>query len=669
MAIVKMLKIRLMVLNSQKQKILNALYKTSNVELSETKEYSDTFHVLTESDIADAVSKCERAEKAVAFYADVLRQCKKRDFYPENFSENEVIPVALDDFLSVRNGENATFMKIEKSEKYAARLTEIKSEKATLNSLINGLKLYENLPDKFTDFAPTRTSQVFFGTIGGDDAVKLLSELNEEELVSAEIPVKGQTSVICVVCAEEKTETVFLKLNERGFTKCPYSFDATAKEKITESKSAIARLERETEDIYKAVCKDAKAVKDFKLLSDYYYFETEKLRDAEKFSCTAKTFILEGYVPSDKAEEVKSAVHMASDAVFVEFSEPNKEDVVPTLVKNDKFVKQAEFVTDLYSSPDYRELDPNGAVTFFFLLLMGAIMADIGYGILMAAMGFVLARRIKTEGGAKKLWYLIAFGGIATVIFGVLFNSLFGFAVLPFNVLPSPVPDGNGIDNLMIILVGCLALGVLQIAVGYFLKAVNLFMQGDVLGGILEGLSWVTFFAGFVLACFNFLLGYLMPGVLENLDDGVKAFFDRAATPGLIMVVASLLCAAVGAAVKAKGFSKVSKFLGTFYGLISIMSDILSYARVFGLMLSGMIIAQTFNDMAVGMFSSGIIGYVFGGFIFLVGHVFNLAMGVLGAYIHVSRLQYIEFFSKFYTGEGNKFRPLGSELKYVAVNK
>ena len=227
-----MLKIRLMGLNSQKQKILNALYKTSNVELSETKEYSDTFRVLTESDIADAVSKCERAEKAVAFYTDVLRQCKKRDFYPEDFSENEIIPVALDDFLSVRNRENATFTKIEKSEKYSARLTEIKSEKATFNSLINGLKLYENLPDKFSDFAPTRTSQVFFGTMGGDDAVKLLSELKEEELVSAEIPVKGQTSVICVVCAEEKTETVLSKLNERGFTKCPYSFDATAKEKI-----------------------------------------------------------------------------------------------------------------------------------------------------------------------------------------------------------------------------------------------------------------------------------------------------------------------------------------------------------------------------------------------------------------------------------------------------
>lgn len=668
MAIVKMLKIRLMGLNSQKQKILNTLYKTSGVELSETKEYSDTFRVLAESDIIDLGVKCDRLEKAVAFYDDTIKQCKKYDFYPADFNENDTVFVALDDFLSVGKKEKEIFKSVELSERYSARLAEIKSEKSSLNNLVNGLKTYENVPDKFTDFASTKTSEVFFGTVSSDNAEKLVAELNAE-LVNSDVLAKSSVAVVCVVTVKGNAQTVLPKLNEYGFTKCPYSFDMTAKEKIAETKNKIAALEKETADIYEAVCKDFKVVKNLKLLSDYYSFETEKLRDAEKFSCTAATFILEGYVPVSKKDEVESALYMASDAVFIEFSEPDKDDAVPTLLKNNKVVKQAEFVTDLYSAPDYRELDPNRAVTFFFLLLMGAIMADIGYGAIMAVLGCFLAGKIKSQNGAKKLWYLIALGGISTIIFGVLFNSLFGFAVLPFTVLPSPVPDGNGIDNLMIVLVGCLALGIVQIAVGYFLKAVNLFIHGDILGGILEGLSWVTFFIGFVFAAFNFLVGYLMPNVLENMNAGVKEFFDRTATPGLIAVVVSLLCAAFGAAVKAQGFSKISKFLGTFYGLISIMSDILSYARVFGLMLSGMIIAQTFNNMAVGMFTGGGAGLILGGIVFVAGHVFNLAMGVLGAYIHVSRLQYIEFFSKFYTGEGNRFKPLGSELKYVSVSK
>ena len=130
-----------------------------------------------------------------------------------------------------------------------------------------------------------------------------------------------------------------------------------------------------------------------------------------------------------------------------------------------------------------------------------------------------------------------------------------------------------------------------------------------------------------------------------------------------------MLLAAATAGRAEKGFGKVSKGFGAIYGLINIFSDILSYARLFGLMLSGMIIAKTFNDIGSGLFASGIIGYVFGGAVILIGHTFNLAMGVLGAYIHDSRLQYIEFFGKFYTGEGNKFSPIGSDMKYVYVVK
>ncbi|MDY6367170.1 MAG: V-type ATPase 116kDa subunit family protein, partial [Clostridia bacterium] len=119
-----------------------------------------------------------------------------------------------------------------------------------------------------------------------------------------------------------------------------------------------------------------------------------------------------------------------------------------------------------------------------------------------------------------------------------------------------------------------------------------------------------------------------------------------------------------------KGFGKFSKGFGAVYGLINIMSDILSYARLFGLMLSGMIIAQTFNyKLGLPMIQGGGIGIPLGVIIIIIGHVFNLAMNVLGAYIHDSRLQYIEFFGKFYTGEGEKFTPFGSQFDYIYLTK
>ena len=139
--------------------------------------------------------------------------------------------------------------------------------------------------------------------------------------------------------------------------------------------------------------------------------------------------------------------------------------------------------------------------------------------------------------------------------------------------------------------------------------------------------------------------------------------------PGIIIVAATVLLAALTAGRNERGFGKFSKGFGAVYGLINIMSDILSYARLFGLLLSGMIIASTFNDIGGKLIAGGGIGYAAGPLVMIAGHAFNLAMGVLGAYIHDSRLQYIEFFSKFYTGEGRKFTPIGSETQYVYITK
>ena len=404
-------------------------------------------------------------------------------------------------------------------------------------------------------------------------------------------------------------------------------------------------------------------------MTDYYRFLLEKENESCKFSYTASTFTLTGYLPKDTQGRVEEELKKVTNAVFVEFSEPSDDELPPTLTKNNKLVHQTEFVTDMYSTPSYREIDPNKVVFFFFMLFMGVIMADIGYGVVMIALGLVLSSKIKVDNGAKKLWNVIAIGGVFSIIFGVLFNSLFGFAVLPFNIMPSPVPEaGQTTDNLMLVLLFCLLLGVFQMAVGYFCKALNSFKAKDVLGGIFEGIIWVLFFIGFILAAVNFLLGYLMSDSFV-MNPTIKDFFEKAQMPGLILVGSTLLVATITAGREERGFGKLTKGFGKIYGLINVMSDILSYARLFGLMLSGMIIAQTFNNMGVGMFANGGVGYIFGSLVIVAGHVFNLAMGVLGAYIHDSRLQYIEFFNIFYTGEGNKFTPVGSDTKYIYITK
>nr|MBO4518332.1 hypothetical protein [Clostridia bacterium] len=668
MSVVSMSKMKLMGFNAHKEKILDALYRTGCVELSETEEFTDTFRVCDES--IDAISlKYDLIGRAIEFYGEVLEKSKDKPYYPKNPETAKNLFVSYEDFI--RSSEKAETGEREgqKVREFTERLSYFKAERAKLNNLNANLLPYLAVSGKFSDFCDTKSTKTFFGTVKKDNIAPVAERLSEIQATDMSVLSDGQISVILVNSYNDYADAALEILTDYEFAPCPYKFDCSAKEKAAEIATELNGLDLKEEEIYKTVCENAAVIKDLKILYDYYGFMLEKKRQAENFSCTASTFILEGFVPTEKAEQVKSAVSMVSDATFIEFSTPDKSETVPTLLKNNFAVRQTEFITDMYSAPNYRETDPNKAVFFFFMLFMGVIMADIGYGVIMVALGLFLAGRIKIDNGTRRLWYNIAIGGIFAILFGVLFNSLFGVSVLPFTLLPSPVPSEGGQTGLMTILLCCLALGVLQIAFGYFMKALNLFKSGDIVGGIFDGLCWVLFFIGFVFASFNFLIDYLMADAYATMDEGVKNFFDTAAMPGLIVMLSALFIAAATAGRAEKGFGKVSKGFGSIYGLINIFSDILSYARLFGLMLSGMIIAKTFNDIGTGLFESGVIGYLFGGVVILIGHTFNLAMGVLGAYIHDSRLQYIEFFGKFYTGEGSKFAPIGSDMKYVYVVK
>ena len=177
--------------------------------------------------------------------------------------------------------------------------------------------------------------------------------------------------------------------------------------------------------------------------------------------------------------------------------------------------------------------------------------------------------------------------------------------------------------------------------------------RGKILDGLFDGAVWAIFLAGLLL----FVLCQV----------GVTPGLDKIA---IGLLVGSVVVGALTAGRHQKGFGKVTKGFGAVYGLINYMSDILSYARLYGLMLSGAQIASIVsNDLALPMLSSigGVGGVIVCILIMFVGHAFNVGMGLLGAFIHDSRLQYVEFFSHFYTGDGELFAPLGSKLEHTYI--
>ena len=309
----------------------------------------------------------------------------------------------------------------------------------------------------------------------------------------------------------------------------------------------------------------------------------------------------------------------------------------------------------MYSPPNYREIDPNTVMAFFYSLFLGFIMGDIGYGILMLlGGGWIWYKHRARESGLKRLSAVFAIGGLFSIVWGVLFNSVFGLP-LPFikTVMPDAQSDmwsfaGISVPSVLII---SLLIGIVQLFAGYMCRAAQEWRRGHVADGIFDGLVWAIFSVGAALAVIGFID-----------EAGVPVL----ATVGGIIAGVSLLSAMLTAGRKEKLLGKVTKGFGAAYGIINYASDILSYARLYGLMLSGAVIAQIVSQYAVDFLTGGnVLLAVLGALLMVVGHAFNLVMSLLGAYIHDARLQYVEFYGRFFEGEGELFSPLGSKHKYI----
>lgn len=666
MSVVKMKKIKLVGISDYKDDILNAIHREGCVELTATKEVADTFATPKGEELTNLQIRHAKILDAVTFLEECVDKAKAQGYKPDQAIKGIQL-VDYKEFTQVGEGEQKILDTLEEINSLKKQLAEGKTAIMQLNTLSSSLKPYEMVKAPFSKFKSTKWTAVFFGTVKSENLEQLKKAFEQSELSELEVMVEGQTAVVCAYAHLLEAEEVEKKLNEFGFGRCAFDYEVNAKTKIKQLKEEETKLLAQEKQIIERACEYCQDMRELKVFADYYKFLIEKQTATDEFRNTKKTFILEGYLPFDKTDSIKGVIEGVTKAVFIEFADPEEGDTPPTLIKNRNPVKQTEFVTDMYSVPNYKESDPNKIVFFFFMLFMGVIMADVGYGVLMICAGLFLARRIKVDNGTRRLWYVIAISGISAIVFGLLFNSVFGVA-LPYKApLPNPVPKGGNTDGLMTILLLCLGLGVLHIAVGYLFNAINAFRKRDVLGGIVDGLIWFIFMIGIIFAAFNFLVNYLMPEAFKVMNPTVKSFFNTMQLPGIIMIAFVILMAIVGACIREKGFGKFTKSFGAVYGIINILSDVLSYARLFGLMLSGMIIATTFNDMGLSIMAGGGVGYVLGALVMVVGHVFNIAMGVLGAYIHNSRLQYIEFFGKFYSGEGEKFTPLGTKFDYIYI--
>lgn len=401
---------------------------------------------------------------------------------------------------------------------------------------------------------------------------------------------------------------------------------------------------------------------------DYFSMRIEKYDVLGRLWQSPHVFVISGYIPAESAPALEKELTEKFEA-YVELETPAEDEDVPVKLKNNAFAAPVEGVLESYSMPGRKEIDPSTLMAVFYYFLFGMMLSDAGYGLLMViGCGVALAKFKNMEESLRKFLKMFLYCGISTVFWGAMFGSFFGDAVTVigktfFNVdIAIPALWFTPLNEPMRLLLFSFLIGVIHLFAGLGAQFYQLARQGLWKDAIFDVVFWYMLVGGGIL--------YLLS--MQMFADMVSLGFTLPAAVGTAGAIAAGI-GAVGIVLTAgresrSPFKRLLKGLYGLYGVSSYLSDILSYSRLLALGLATGVIASVFNQMGamLGNSPAGVAVFVFA---FLVGHTLNLGINVLGAYVHTNRLQFVEFFGKFFEGGSRKFNPFSAKTKYFKITE
>lgn len=479
--------------------------------------------------------------------------------------------------------------------------------------------------------------------------------LQEEFPATAFFEISRDKSMIyaAVICLKEEEEDVWRRLRGFGFNRIALEeADATASQRRTALTAQVQEQQKSRETVLEALKGQAEHLPELQLLHDSLALKRDRCRAGENFLKTKKTFLLEGWIPAgceDKASQI-----LDSCGCWYEYREPQDGEEIPILLQNSSFATPFEAITQLYSLPVAGNIDPTKFFAPFYVMFFGIMLSDAGYGIVLALACALLLKKYRLEGMFQKMIRLFFYCGLSTVFWGAVFGGWFGdfFTVLGsmFGAdIAIPPLWFNPLDNIMGMLVFSLIFGVIHLFAGMAVNAYLLIRDGHPFDAFCDVGLW-----------------YLLIGGIGVIFLGSSLGLAGVSQAGTYMAVGGAVGVLLTGGRHNKGIGKVTGGLGSLYNVTSYLSDVLSYSRLLALGLSTGVVAQVVNMMG-SLAGDGIVGLIVLMIAFIIGHTFNMAVNLLGSFVHASRLQYVEFFGKFYEGGGEPFSPFRADTKYVNI--
>ena len=520
----------------------------------------------------------------------------------------------------------------------------------------------------------TRRTVLMPGTMPGGMTAEKIYEILAEKAPQAEgadihiISAEQNMVYLTVLCMKEDARDVEDALRSAGFARSSQTWDEAPAQEKQELLERIEDCRKQIRQIEEQIAALAQEREQLKITADYYRVRADKYAVLGELPQSRRTFVISGYIPQCESDYVSGYLQERYDCA-VDVEELREDEEAPVILKNNPFSANMEGIVESYGLPHKGEIDPTTVMSFFYIFFFGMMLSDAAYGALVALVCGILVRKFPgMSPGMKKSLKLFFYCGLSTLVWGILFGGYFGNIVDVVSekffghTVTVPALWFIPLNDPMKLLVYSLLFGVIHLFVGLGIKGYLCLKDKKYMDFFCDVVLWFMLLAGLILM--------LLPSDIFASIAQTEIVF-----PPVLNRTAQILAAAgaIGIVLMSGRGNRnpaLRLALGAYdlYNITGWLSDVLSYSRLLALGLATGVIASVINQMG-SMLPDNIIGVVFFILIFLVGHAMNLAINLLGAYVHTNRLQFVEFFGKFYEGGGRPFNPFKENTKYTEVKE
>ncbi|MER2225672.1 MAG: V-type ATP synthase subunit I [Carnobacterium sp.] len=649
MAIAKMKQMTLLAGQVNKDSLLKAVQELQKLEMVE-------LSTLEESEFLDYYSSDTEPQKRVEYEEKLKEVQAALSFLNQHISQPGMIE-------KLKKGrEEYTLAELEKNVshsnvnqiivelgKFEKRLVELDQMKKNLREKEEFLRKWQNMDFNPNDLKSFKLISGTVGSIASGNVEKFEEKVEAIENSYLEKIFHHKDEASYLIFVPSKIESLLEEVFDQfQLSKLNYSYSMKPQEELKTTLKEIEEVQKEEKTLKNTIKTFKEKTKELQLGEEYYYNLVEREIGKNLLLNGSDLFILNGWLEEERISELTDLLdeHVGKESYVVIADEIKSKNYakVPVVLKNNKLVKPFESITEMYSMPKYDDVDPTPFMMPFYFVFFGMMSADLGYGILLWLATLVGSKVFKFEKGMKNFVQLFHYLSYSVIAWGFIYGSFFGYD-LPFQLLSIT-------NDVITILILSVVFGFIQLVYGLLLNGGIKWRKQQRSSSYIDGTAWALILLGIGLLVINMVLW-------NN---------DLIQTISLVVIIANvigiILVTMLASDNKVMGFG-----LGLYniYGATNYVGDLVSYTRLMALGVSGGSIAVAFNSI-VDIFPP-VMKFTIGALLFIVLHALNIFLTYLSAYIHTIRLQYVEFFGKFYEGGGRSLNPFKTFEKHIYLKK